>query len=82
MTNTQLYLAIGLPWLIIFASMVASTLQVWGIRAEITAVRGEMAGLRKDVREDVRAIVEKIDVLTGKVAEMDTRLAVLEERVK
>ncbi|HEV2378870.1 MAG TPA: hypothetical protein VG206_03630 [Terriglobia bacterium] len=34
------------------------------------------------VREDIRPLVSKLDLLTGKIGEMDTRLAVLEERVK
>jgi len=34
------------------------------------------------IREDIRSLVAKLDLLTGKIGEMDTRLAVLEERVK
>jgi len=34
------------------------------------------------IREDIRSLVSKLDLLTGKIGEMDTRLAVLEERVK
>jgi hypothetical protein len=34
------------------------------------------------VREDVREIRNDIKLLTGKVAEIDTRLGVIEERIK
>lgn len=34
------------------------------------------------IRDDIRSLVAKMDLLTGKIGEMDTRLAVLEERSK
>jgi len=34
------------------------------------------------IRDDIRSLVAKLDILTGKVAEIDTRLAVLEDYVK
>ncbi|HXJ95961.1 MAG TPA: hypothetical protein VMT20_24240 [Terriglobia bacterium] len=34
------------------------------------------------IRDDIRSLVGKLDLLTGKVAGIDTRLAVLEERSK
>lgn len=62
-TNTQLYLAVGLPMLTILASMTASLMQISGIR------------------EDIREIRSDIKLLTGKVAEIDTRLSVIEDRL-
>ena len=34
------------------------------------------------IRECIRSLVSKLDLLTGKVGEVDTRLAILEEGVK
>jgi hypothetical protein len=34
------------------------------------------------IREGIRSLVSNLDLLTGKIGEKDTRLAVLEERVK
>lgn len=78
MTNNQLYLAIGLPCLTIMASLIISVVQWFGVRDSIREIREDM----REIREDVRGLNAKIDILTGKVAEIDTRLTVIEERVK
>jgi len=59
MTNTQLYLAIGLPILAVISSLVVSLVQISGIRTEIS-----------DLRADLREIRSDIKLLTGKVYEM------------
>jgi len=59
MTNTQLYLAIGLPILAVISSLVVSPVQISGIRTEIS-----------DLRADLREIRSDIKLLTGKVYEM------------
>ena len=68
MTYQQFYFAIGLPILVYLLSFTAMVFVVlW---------QG------KDLREDIRSLAIKIDLLTGKVAELDTRVAVIEERLK
>ncbi len=59
MTNTQLYLAIGLPIFAVVSSLVVSFVQISGIRTEIS-----------DIRADLREIRSDIKLLTGKVYEM------------
>ena len=49
MTNIQLYLAIGLPIIAVLTSLTVSMLQV-------SAIRGEMRGIRDDFREDMRSL--------------------------
>jgi hypothetical protein len=71
MTNTQLYLAIGIPMLAVIASLVINILNVSGIRDEI-----------RDVRLDIREIRGDLKLITGKIAEMDSRLSVIEEKIK
>jgi hypothetical protein len=71
MTNNQLYLAIGLPCITIMVSLIISLIQLSAVKDSI-----------REIREDIRSLATKIDILIGKLAEMDTRLSVIEERVK
>jgi hypothetical protein len=71
MSNNQLYLAIGLPCITIMVSLIISLVQLSGVKDSI-----------REIREDIRSLNAKFDILTGKLAEMDTRLSVIEERVK
>jgi hypothetical protein len=71
MSNNQLYLAIGLPCTTIMVSLIISLVQLSGVKDSI-----------REIREDIRSLNAKFDILTGKLAEMDTRLSVIEERVK
>ena len=75
MSDTQLYLALGLPIIAILTSLPISMLQVSGIR-------GDMRGLRADFREDMRAMRADLNTLTGKVVEIDNRLTRIEERLE
>ena len=71
MTNNQLYLAIGLPCLTIMVSLIVSLAQLSGVKDPM-----------REIREDIRSLNVKFDILTGKFAEIDTRLSIIEERVK
>lgn len=71
MTNVQLYLAVGLPTLAVITSLVINIVTITGIRAELA-----------DIRTDIREIRADIKLITGKLAEMDTRISVIEERLK
>jgi hypothetical protein len=59
MTNSQLYLAFGLPIFAIVASLIVSLVQISGIRGELSGVRDNLRELRGDMK-----------LLTGKVYEM------------
>ena len=72
-TNLQLYLAIGLPTIAVLTSLTVSLVQ-------ISAIREEMRTNMQAIREDIREIRSDIKMLTSKVADIDTRLSVLEER--
>jgi hypothetical protein len=56
MTNSQLYLAVGLPIFAIGASLIVSLVQISGIRGELSGVRDNLRELRGDMK-----------LLTGKV---------------
>jgi hypothetical protein len=63
MTNTQLYLAIGIPMLVFIGSMIVSLVQISGIREDMRQLRNEFGQLRSEVRADIQ-------ILTGKVIEL------------
>jgi DNA-directed RNA polymerase alpha subunit len=59
MTDTQLYLAIGLPCLTVMASLVISLFQISGMREDV-----------REIRADLKSIVAKLglmDVELGKL---------------
>lgn len=64
MNNLQLYLAIGIPSMVVLSSMVVSLFTISG------------------VREDVREIRSDLKIITGKIADIDTRLSLIEDRWK
>ena len=93
MTDTQLYLAVGLPIIAVLTSLTVSMLQVSAIRGEVARIHEDMRGMRADfredlngmhtgLREDMRAMRADLNTLTGKVVEIDNRLTRIEERLE
>ncbi len=77
MTNTQLYLSMGIP--VLFNAMLFAILMAY-INAKIDGLDGKFGerfnGVNQqvsEVREDVREIRNDIKLLTGKVYEMMER---------
>lgn len=92
MTNVQLYLALGIPFLSLVVAMVISNSRINDmrdlLRSEIqnvsTETLGEFKVIRTDLIEQRRMldrIILSIDMLTGKVVEIDNRLSRLQERM-
>jgi len=63
MTDTQLYIAIGLPIIAVLTSLTISLLQ-------ISAIRNEVGENMREIRADIREIRSDIKLLTGKVYEL------------
>jgi len=97
MTNTQLFLAIGLPILVILTSLAISMWQISGVREDLREnmrqMRTEMNALRTELRTETKealatfngslaGIRDDIKTMTGKLADLDTRVSVIEERLK
>jgi hypothetical protein len=93
MTDIQLYLAVGLPIIAVLTSLTVSILQISAIRAEVGRIHDDMSGIRADFREDMiglraefredmRAMRADLNILTGKVIEIDNRLTRIEERLE
>jgi hypothetical protein len=68
MTDTQLYLALGVPCFAIVTSLILSLVQVGGIREDMRQMRTEFHSSLHD--------------LTGKAIEICNRLARIEERLE
>jgi hypothetical protein len=60
MTNTQLYLAVGIPMLVLIAAMVMSILHMSGIRGDLYGIRGEIRQTRSDIDKLSRQIEESV----------------------
>ncbi len=84
MTNVQLYLALGIPFLSLVVAMVISNSRINDmrdlLRAEIQGLRLETQGEFKAIHVELmeqRRILDRLatglDTLTGKVIEMDNR---------
>jgi hypothetical protein len=65
--SLQLYIAIGLPTVAVLASLAVSLVQI----------SVQISGIREDIRE----IRNDIKLLTGKVAEIDIHLSLIEDRI-
>ena len=63
MSDTQVYLAIGLPILAVLTSLTVSLIQISGIREEL---RENM----REIRSDIRELRGDMKLLTGKVYEL------------
>ena len=57
---------------------IAIGLPTVAVLASLTVSLVQISGIREDIRE----IRNDIKLLTGKVAEIDTRLSLIEERIK
>jgi len=75
MTDTQLYIGLGIPCLAIMTSLIVSLIQVSGIREDMRQMRAEF-------HDDNRALRRDMADLTGKVIEIDNRLTRIEERLE
>jgi hypothetical protein len=85
-TDTQLYLGLGIPVLAIMTSLIVSLVQVSGIREDMRQMRAEFhadsRALAADVRSDIATLRGEFATLTGKVIEIDNRLTRIEERLE
>jgi hypothetical protein len=86
MTDTQLYLGLGIPVLAIMTSLIVSLVQVSGIREDMrqmrTEFRADSRALATDLRSDFAALRSDFATLTGKVIGIGNRLTRIEERLE
>ena len=75
MTDTQLYLAIGIPGLMVLIGMLVNA-------GFFVALNGRMSALETRFQTLENKFDTRFDLLLGKVIELDNRLTRLEERLK
>ena len=90
MTDQQLYLAIGMPTLVVLIGILVN-FSAFGsltntMNSRFGSLESRMTSLETKLDSRILAfenkIENKIDLLTGKVIELDNRLTRLEERLK
>jgi archaellum component FlaC len=83
MTNLQLYFAVGVPMLVIVASLIISVLGVTGIRDEMRNLREDMRNLREDVSKQIAVMREDVSRQIAVMREdVNRQIAVMREDVR
>jgi hypothetical protein len=75
MTETQLYLTIGMPTFAVLVGILVNSVAINTINSRLTSLAGRVGALESKVDT-------KFDLLLGKIFELDNRLSRLEERLK
>jgi hypothetical protein len=85
MSDTQLYLSIGLPVFAVMMGILANMLQVNTMNARLTSMEtsftARFASLETSVNARLATLETRLDTLIGKVVEIDNRLIRVEERL-
>ena len=86
MTDAQLYLAIGLPTIALVLGMIGNGFLFNALSARMSSLEARMLALETRLEARMLALEtsvnQRIDLLIGKVAGIDTRLSILEDRSK
>ncbi len=83
MNNTQLYLSIGIPSLLVVLAWLSNKSDMSALRSE---VKGEISGLRAEIRSDMIALRAEMIGLRKEIYEalipLHERMAVIETKQK
>jgi hypothetical protein len=78
-TDTQLYLAIGMPVFAILIGIISNGLQMSAINARITSLEGTMnarfIALESRFDQRMSSLEARFDILVGKVIEIEHRIS-------
>jgi len=81
MTDSQLYLVIGLPTLAVVLGMITNGFLFNALSARMSSLEARMLALENRMEARLLALEtsvnQRIDILTGKIGELDTRLSIL-----
>lgn len=75
MTDTQLYLAIGIPTIALVLGMIGNGFLFNALSARMSSIENRMLALEGSMNT-------RFDLIMGKLSDLDTRLSVLEDRSK
>ena len=73
MTDTQLYLAIGIPTIALLIGMIGNGLLFNALSAQMTSLESRMLALETSMNT-------RFDLIMGRLSDLDSRLGVLEDR--
>ena len=73
MTGTQLYVAVGIPTIALILGMIGNGLLFNALSARMTSLESRMLALETSMNT-------RFDLIIGRLADLDTRLSVLEDR--
>lgn len=79
MTNTQFYIGIAIPSVLILLGWLHQNTRLSDLRGDVRDVRGEMAQLRVDINHDM---VTLRDSIHRDMVPLHERVAVVEERTR
>ena len=80
MTDAQLYLAVGLPSLVVALGMIGNGFLYNALSARMSALEARMNGLEARMQAFEASVNQRLDIIIGKIGELDTRLGILEDR--
>lgn len=75
MTDAQLYLSIRVPSFVVLIGILTNGLLYNALNSRMTVLENRFSALEATVNA-------RFDIMMGKLAEMDTRISVLENRIK
>ena len=75
MTDTQLYLAVGVPTIALVLGMIGNGLLFNALSARMSSLEARMLALESSMNT-------RFDLIMGRLTDLDTRLSVLEDRSK
>ena len=78
-TNIQLYFAIGIPSLMVLIGVLVNAFTSSQLGTHLSA---RIASLENTVNSRIGSLESRFEILTGKVADLDTRLSLIEDRLK
>ena len=86
MTDAQLYLAIGIPTFALVLGMIGNGLLFQALSARMsgleTTLTSRMAGLESRMLTLETSMNTRFDLIMGRLADLDSRLSILEDRFK
>jgi hypothetical protein len=80
LTETQLYMAIGIPSLVAVLGMITNGFLFNSLSARMSGLEARMLSFENRIAAFESSVNQRIDILIGKVSEIDTRLSILEDR--
>ena len=75
MTDTQLYLSVGIPTLVLALGMIGNGLLFNALSGRMSSLEARMLALETSMNA-------RFDLIMGRLADVGTRLSVLEDRSK